>query len=330
MRGDPDIATEAPERRFYEAMREALTDALETDADVLVMGESIRAGTWPYTKGLAATFGEDRVIDTPIAECGLVGAAFGAAQAGLRPVVDLMYAGFAYQAGSEVFMQIGAYHFLHGSQHNVPMTLIGTFGVGKRVGHDHAVPIHGALMHHPGIKICVPSTPADAKGLLTAAIADPNPVFFLWHTGLLTLRGPVPDGRHVVPLGHADIKRAGRDVTVLALGQQVHVALAAAEALAGEIDVEVLDPRSVEPFDLDSLLASVARTTRLVVVDEAWGRAGFAAEVSALMMEHGYDLLDAPVARVCHPPIPIPGGYMDAYTMPTVDRVTEAIREVCR
>lgn len=322
-------ATALREIRFYEAIREAISGEMDADPDVLLMGESIQAGTWPYTKGLAERFGVERVIDTPIAETGLVGAAFGAAQAGLRPIIDFMYAGFSYQAGSEVFMQVGAYHFLHGSKHPVPMTMIGTFGVGKRVGHDHAVPMYGALMHHPGLKICVPSNPADAKGLMTAAIRDNNPVFFLWHTHHLTMRGDVPEGEHLVPLGKAAVVRDGTDVTIVTLGQQVQHAVAAAGSVEDKISVEIIDARSVEPFDIDTVLKSVEKTTRLVIVDEDWGRAGFAAEVSALMMEQGYDLLDAPVLRVCHPAIPIPGGYMDSYTMPTPERIVAALEEVC-
>jgi pyruvate dehydrogenase E1 component beta subunit len=317
------------ELRFYEAMREALTEEMQRDESVFLIGESIRAGTWPYTKGLSERFGDERVVDTPLAEPGIVGCAFGAAQEGLRPVVDFMYAGFMYQAGSEVFLQAGGYHFIHGSQHPLPMTMIGTCGVGKRVGHEHAILPHGALIHHPGIKVCSPSTPYDAKGLLKAAIRDNNPVFFLWHTGLISLRGVVPTDDYVVPLGVADVKREGADVTVLTSGLQVHNALNVAEKLAREISVEVVDARSFEPFDLECLLKSVAKTTRLVIVDEDFERGGFAAEISAQMMEHAYDLLDAPVKRVCHPQIPIPGGYIDAYTMPTPERIEAAIREVC-
>jgi len=318
------------ELRFYEAMREALTEEMQRDEKVFLLGTSIRAGTFPYSKGLTELFGEDRVVDTPLAETGMAGCAMGAAQEGLRPVVDFMYAGFAYYAGSEVFLQAGQYHFLHGSQHPVPMTMIGTCGVGKRVAHEHSILPYGALIHHPGIKVCMPSTPYDAKGLLKSAIRDNNPVFFLWHTGLMTHRGPVPEEDYLVPLGVADVKRQGADVTVLTSGFQVHNVLKVAEQLAGEIDVEVVDARSFEPFDIECLLKSVAKTTRLVIVDEDFETGGFAAEVSAQVMERGYDLLDAPVKRVCHPQIPIPGGYMDAYTMPTPERIEAAIREVCQ
>jgi acetoin:2,6-dichlorophenolindophenol oxidoreductase subunit beta len=176
----------------------------------------------------------------------------------------------------------------------------------------------------------MPSTPYDAKGMLKAAIRDNNPVFFLWHIGLMTLRGDVPASDYVVPLGAAAVRRNGADVTVLASGVQAHNALKVADRLTGQIDVEVVDARSFEPFDLQCLLRSVEKTTRLVIVDEDFERAGFAAEVTALVMEHGYDLLDAPVKRVCHPNFPIPGGYIDVYTTPTEERIEAAIRDVCR
>ena len=270
------------------------------------------------------------MLDAPLAEPGGVGTAFGAAQEGLRPVLDFMYAGFAYYAGSEVFIQASQYHFLHGSKHPLPMTLIGTCGVGRRVANEHAILPYGALIHHPGIKVCMPSTPYDAKGLLKAAIRDNNPVFFLWHTSMMNNKGPVPAEDYVVPLGVADVKRAGKDVTVLASGLQVQNALKVAETLSAEISVEVIDARSFEPFDLECLLKSVEKTSRLVVVDEDYERGGFAAEICAQMMEHGYDLLDAPVKRVCHPNMPVPGGYIDVYTMPTLERIEAGIRDVCR
>ena len=313
-----------------EAMREAMVEEMRRDENVLTLGISIRAGTFTHTKGLIDEFGERRVIDTPLSETGCWGAAFGAAQEGLRPVLDFMYAGFFYYAGSEVFLQTGQYHFLHGSQHPVPMTMIGTCGVGRRVGNEHATLPYGALIHHPGMKVCMPSTPYDAKGLLKAAIRDNNPVFFLWHTSMMGTKGMVPSEDYVVELGVADVKREGTDITVLASGFQVQNALQVAQKLQDEISIEVIDARSFEPFDLPCLLKSVTKTTRLVIVDEDFERGGFAADVCAQMMEHGYDLLDAPVKRVCHPQMPVPGGYMDVYTMPTPARIEAAVREVCR
>lgn len=313
-----------------EAMQEAYAEEMRRDERVFMLGTCIQAPSFPHTKGLCAEFGPDRVRDTPIAECGTAGAAIGAAQEGLRPIADFMYAGFSYYAASEIFLQAGQYHFVHGSKVPLPIVFVGTCGAGRRVGNEHATLPYGTLIHHPGIKVCMPSTPYDAKGLMKAAIRDNNPVFYLWHTGMMMNKGPVPEGDYVVPLGLADVKRVGSDVTVLASGQQVHTALKAAESLTGEIDVEVVDARSFEPFDLQTLLESIEKTSRLVIVDEDYERGGFAAEVISQVMEHGYDLLDAPVKRVCHPHVPIPGGYMDVYTMPTPDRVTAAIRAVCQ
>ncbi len=313
-----------------EAMREAYAEEMRRDERVFMMGTCIQTPTFPHTKGLCEEFGAARVLDTPIAEAGTAGAAMGAAQEGLRPIADFMYAGFAYYAASEIFLQAAQYYFLHGSQWPLPIVFVGTCGVGRRVGNEHATLPYGALIHHPGIKVCMPSTPYDAKGLMKAAIRDNNPVFYLWHTSMMMNKGPVPDDDYVVPLGLAAVKREGGDVTVLASGNQVHTALKAAENLKDAISVEVVDARSFEPFDLATLLKSVEKTTRLVIVDEDFERGGFAAEVSAQVMEHGYDLLDAPVKRVCHANFPVPGGYIDAYSMPTPDRVEAAIREVCR
>jgi len=311
-----------------EAIREAYIEEMQRDEDVFLMGTSILAGTFPHTLGLGEMFGEKRVLDTPLAEPNMAGCAMGSAMMGLRPVVDFMYAGFAYFAGSEVFIQTGQYHFLHGSQHPLPLVFVGTCGVGRRVANEHSILPYGALIHHPGIKVCMPSTPYDAKGLMKSAIRDDNPVFYLWHTSLVAQKGPVPEKEYLVPLGVADVKREGTDVTIL-VGFQVHNALQVAKKLEDEISIEVIDARSLEPFDIDTLLSSVEKTTRLVIVDEDYERAGFAAEVSAQMMEKGYDLLDAPVQRVCHPHMPVPGGYIDAYTIPTPARIEAAVRKVC-
>ena len=313
-----------------EAIREAYVEEMRRDERIFMLGISIQAGTFPHTKNLCDEFGTERIRDTPLAETAMVGCAMGAAQEGLRPILDFMYAGFSYYAGSELFLQAGQYHFLHGSQLPLPMVMVGTCGVGRRVANEHATLPYGALIHHPGIKVCMPSTPYDAKGLMKAALRDDNPVFFLWHINLMMLKGHVPTEDYIVPLGVADVKRPGTDVTVLTSGQQVSAVLKVAEKLKDEISIEVIDARSFEPFDRETLLKSIEKTTRLVIVDEDFERGGFAAEVSAQVMEHGYDLLDAPVKRVCHPNIPIPGGYIDVYTMPTLERIEEAVRDVCR
>jgi pyruvate/2-oxoglutarate/acetoin dehydrogenase E1 component len=313
-----------------EAIREAYVEEMRRDPRVFLLGTSIQAPTFPHTKGLCAEFGESRILDTPIAETAMTGAAMGAALEGLRPVVDYMYAGFSYCAASEAFIQAGQYHFLHGSQHPMPMVMVGTCGVGRRVANEHATLPYGMILHHPGIKVCMPSTPYDAKGLMKAAIRDNNPVFFLWHTSMMMQKGYVPEEDYIVPLGSADVKRRGTDVTILASGLQVVHSLQVAETLAGRVSVEVVDPRSFEPFDRDTLLQSIEKTHRLIIVDEDFERGGFASEVMAQVVEHGYHFLNTSPKRICHPHFAVPGGYIDAYTMPTPQRIEAAVLQMCQ
>jgi pyruvate/2-oxoglutarate/acetoin dehydrogenase E1 component len=329
MNSEATTASRSREITLTEAIREAYVDEMRRDDRVLMLGTSIRAGTFPHTKDLVDEFGKERILDTPLAETAMAGAAMGAALEGLRPIVDFMYAGFSYMAASELFIQSGQYHFLHGSQHPMPFVMVGTCGIGRRVANEHAILPYGTVMHHPGIKVCMPSTPYDAKGLMKAAIRDNNPVLYLWNTTMMMQKGHVPEEDYVIPLGVADIKRDGDDVTILASGFQVGNALEVAEKLAGRVSVEVLDPRSFEPFDRDTLLRSIEKTSRLVIVDDDYERGGFASEVMAQVMEYGYDLLDAPAVRICHPHMPIPGGYIDVYTMPTSDRIEAAVLKLC-
>jgi pyruvate dehydrogenase E1 component beta subunit len=242
-----------------------------------------------------------------------------------------MFGGFSYVTFSEASVTTGQYHFLHGSQHPLPLVITAGVGTGQRLANDHAMSIHGTFAHHPGIKVAMPSTPYDAKGMFKAAIRDNNPVVIPWHMGIMMQKGEVPDvgEDYVVPLGVADVKREGSDVTVLANSLQLQHALEVAERLAGEISVEVIDPRSFVPFDMETLLNSLEKTNRLVVVDEDWESGGFAATVSARVMEQGFDLLDAPVLRVTLPNMPVPGGYMEEYVAPNPERIEAAIREVC-
>jgi pyruvate dehydrogenase E1 component beta subunit len=295
------------------------------------VGQDIRGAIFPHTKGLVEEFGPERIVDTPIAESGMYGVAFGAAQEGMRPVVDFMFGGFSYVTFSECSVTTGQYHFLHGSQHALPLVITAGVGTGQRLANDHAMSIHGTFAHHPGIKVAMPSTPYDAKGMFKAAIRDDNPVVIPWHMGIMMLKGEVPEvgEDYVVPLGVADVKRQGSDVTVLANSLQLQHALKVAEKLEGELSVEVIDPRSFVPFDMDTLLRSLEKTNRLVVVDEDWESGGFAATVSARVMEQGFDLLDAPVTRVTLPNMPVPGGYMEEYVAPNPERIEAAIRAVC-
>jgi pyruvate dehydrogenase E1 component beta subunit len=314
---------------LIEAIKEAYQEEMRRDDAVFMVGQDIRGGIFPHTKGLVEEFGPDRILDTPIAESGMYGAAFGAAQEGMRPIVDFMFGGFSYVTFSECSVTTGQYYFLHGSQQSLPIVMTAGVGTGQRLANDHAMSIHGTFAHHPGIKVAMPSTPYDAKGMFKAAIRDDNPVMIPWHMGIMMLKGEVPEEDYVVPLGVADVKREGTDCTVLANSMQLQNALKVAEKLEGDISVEVIDPRSFVPFDIETVLTSLEKTNRLVVVDEDWESGGFAATVSARIMEQGFDLLDAPVTRVTLPNMPVPGGYMEEYVAPNPEKIEAAIRAVC-
>ncbi len=314
---------------LVDALNEAYQEELRRDDTVFLIGQDIRGGVFNHTMGLVQEFGPERIIDTPIAESGMFGTAFGAAQEGFRPIVDFSFGGFSYVAFSECTVTTGQYHFLHGSQMPLPLVMTAAVGSGMRLANDHAMSIHGAFAHHPGIKVVMPSTPYDAKGLMKAAIRDNNPVMLTWHLGTMMDRGHVPEEDYVVPLGVANVVREGTDITVLANAVQLKNTLEVAEKLEAEgISCEVIDPRSFVPFDMDTLLQSLEKTNHLVIVDEDWESGGFAATVSSRVMEQGFDLLDAPVIRVCTPNMPLPGGYMEEYIAPNPDKIEIAIRTV--
>lgn len=314
---------------LIEALREAFIEELERDEKVFLVGQDLRGGIYPHTMGLVDKFGPDRIVDTPISETGMYGTAFGAALAGYRPIVDFMFGAFSYVTFSEAAVTTGQQYFLHGSQTPLPLVMTTAVGAGGRLANDHSMSIHGTFLHHPGIKVAMPSTPYDAKGLMKAAIRDNNPVLIPWHLGLMMEKGPVPEEDYVVPLGVAEVKREGTDVTVLANSFQLKNALAVVKKLEKEFSVEVIDPRSFEPFDMETLMRSLEKTNRLVIVDEDWESGGFASTLAARVMEQGFDLLDAPVTRVCFPNLPVPGGHMEPYIMPNQKKIEAAIRQVC-
>lgn len=315
------------EKAYIQAIHEALAEEMKRDEKVFIVGESVRGGSFGSTTGLAQIFGPDRLLDTPIAETGVVGAGLGAAMCGYRPIVDLMFADFMYVAGDEIFLKASQWRFLHGGKVDVPVTIIGAVGGGLMLANEHSqVPV-APLLHATGIKVVLPSTPYDAKGLLKTAIRDNNPVFFFWHKALMMTLGEVPDEEYTIPFGLADIKRPGTDVTVVASGMMLHYALAAAEDLEG-ISLEVIDPRTFEPLDLDTILTSVRKTGRLIIMDEDRGRCGFAAELGFQVMEKAFDSLDAPIKRICSPNYPIPGGLMEAQYLPNPERLVKAAHEI--
>ena len=317
------------EMTFIHAIREAIQQEMRRDESVFVVGQDIRGGVYPHTLDLIDEFGPDRIVDTPIAETAMHGVAIGSALLGYRPIVDFMFASTALTAFTETAVMTGQQYFLHGSKHPVPLVMTGAWGIGKRTANDHAMPIHGFYARQPGLKVAMPSTPYDAKGLFTAAIRDNNPVMMPWCTGIMMLKGDVPEESYELPLDKAIIKREGTDVTVLANSEQLQFALKVAGKLDGEISVEVIDPISFAPIDMETILTSLGKTNRLVVVDEDFESGGFAATVSARVVEQGFDLLDAPISRVTFPNMPIPGGYMEDYLRPNPKKIEAAIRAVC-
>jgi acetoin:2,6-dichlorophenolindophenol oxidoreductase subunit beta len=317
------------EKLYAQAMSEALNEEMERDEKVFIVGESVRSGgiARAYT-GFYKKFGADRILDTPISETGIAGAGIGAALCGYRPVVDLMFSDFIFVAGDEIFLKAPQWHFLHGGKVTMPVTFLGAVGAGLKLANEHSKTPLVPLLHFPGIKVVFPSTPYDAKGLLKTAIRDNNPVFFLWHKALSFSAGEVPEGEYTIPFGVADVKKEGSDVTVVASGMMVHYALKVAADLEGQISLEVIDPRSYEPLDLNTILKSVEKTGRLVIVDEDTERCGFAAELGFQVMEKAFDLLDAPIKRVCSPNYPIPGGYVEAAYLPNPDKIAAAVKDV--
>lgn len=315
-------------KTYVQAMNEALVEEMTRDEKVFLVGESIRGGSFGVTSGIVQRFGKERVLDTPISETGVAGAGIGAALAGYRPVVDFMFADFMYVAGDEIFLKASQWRFIHGGKVDMPVVFLGAVGGGMMLCNEHSQVPSASILHAPGLKLVQPSTPYDAKGLLKSAIRDDNPVAFFWHKLLLGSAGEVPDEEYVVPLGAAEVKREGSDATVVATSMMVHHALKAAAELEGKISVEVIDPRTLEPLDMETILKSVEKTGRVVIVDEDTERCGFAAELGFKIMDQGFDFLDAPIKRVCAANYPIPGGYMERQVLPNPTKVKAAIEAV--
>jgi pyruvate/2-oxoglutarate/acetoin dehydrogenase E1 component len=318
-----------PETTYLEAITSTLAEEMRADERVLVLGEDVaEGGPWGATAGLAEEFGPERVRNTPISEAAIAGIAIGAAQSGLRPVVEIMFVDFLTLALDQLVNQAAKAHFMSGGQLAVPMVLRTQGGAGQRGGAQHSQSLEAWLTHIPGLKVAMPATAADAGGLLRSAIADPNPVVFVENKTLYFRKENAEPGD--VPLGRAKVVRPGRDVTVVALSRLVHESLAAAEELAGDgIEVEVIDPRTLVPLDLDTIVESVARTHRLVVAHEAVVHGGFGAEIAAQVQASAFDELDAPVARVGAPfaPIPFSPPLEDAYLADRAD-VVAAVRSL--
>jgi pyruvate/2-oxoglutarate/acetoin dehydrogenase E1 component len=319
------------ELTLVEAVNDALHTELARDANVMVIGEDVgrAGGVFRATAGLLDRFGANRCVDTPLAEAGMLGAAIGLCMAGWRPVCEMQYDAFSYPCLDQLITHVGRYRWRSGGRMEFPITIRMPYGGGVRAPELHDDSPEAYYVHTPGIKVAIPSTPADAKGLLAAAIRDPDPVV-IFEPKLVyrTARGEVPEGDYVVPLGQARIARAGSDVTLIAYGAMVSVCERAAEALQGEASCEVLDIRSLRPLDEAAILASVAKTGRVVIVHEAPRTAGFGAELAALIAERAIFDLRGPILRVTGFDVPYPYWTIEDAYMPSVDRVAAAVRTV--
>lgn len=315
---------------YRDAIREALREEMRRDDRVFVMGEDVAVygGLFKVTEGLLAEFGPERVFDTPLSESVLVGAAVGASLMGMRPIAEVMFADFTTVAMDAIVNHAAKINYMSGGETPAPLVLRMAYGAGPRWGSHHTQSVESWIANVPGLTIVMPTTPYDAKGLLKAAIRTPNPVIFLEHKLLYGKKGDVPEGEYIVPIGKAEIKRPGNAVTVVASGLMVDRALGAARTLADEgISAEVIDLRSVQPLDEDTILASVEKTGRLVIVHEAPVRGGFGGEIAAVVANKGLGFLDAPIERVGAPWTPVPFGkvLVDAY-VPKEDDIIQAVR----
>ena len=312
---------------FIQAVREAFQEEMRRDERVFVMGQDVQAGIFATTSGLVDEFGAARVINTPICESASTSAAVGAAMTGMRPVVQIMFGDFNYMAMEITANQAGQWHYISDGALKVPMVIETPSGARGGAGYGHSQSLEAAFMLPPGLKVAVPSTPYDAKGLLKSAIRDENPVIFFEHRRLLTQRGYVPEEEYLIPLGQADIKREGKDVTLVALSATLQKALRAAERLSQQgIEVEVIDPRTLVPLDKETIFESLRKTYHLVVVEEGRQRGGFGAELSATAMDEWFDYLDAPVQRLGTISTPLPySPVLEAACIPSEDDIVRAV-----
>ena len=319
---------------FSEATLEAMSEEMERDSSVFVLGEDIarQGGIFGQFKGLPQKFGTERVLDTPISETAIVGAAVGAALAGMRPVADMHFADFIGVCMDEVFNQMAKVRFMFGGQCKVPMVLRAPDGIIRSAAAQHSQSVEAWFMHIPGVKVVIPSNPADAKGLLKAAIRSDDPVLYFEHKVLFPMKGPVPDGEHIVPIGKANVSRKGKDVTIVSYSLMMHRALEAAEKLAAEgIQAEVIDLRTISPIDKETIFDSVRKTKRLVIVHEAVKQGGVGAEISALVAEEMIDWLDAPIRRIGAPFVPVPfSPPLEQLVKISADHITKTVKEICR
>ena len=318
---------------YREALNQALAEEMERDQNVFLMGEEVGLynGAYKVSKGLLDRFGEMRVVDTPITELGFAGVGVGAAMLGLRPIVEFMTFNFSILAMDQVFNSAAKVLYMSGGQFKCPIVFRGPTGAALQLSAQHSQALEATYAHFPGLKVVAPGTPADAKGLLKAAVRDDDPVMVMEAEMLYNVKGEVPDhDDHVVPLGLAEVKRAGSDVTILTHGKMVHVALQAAQSLEKEgVHAEIVDLRSLRPLDVETIAQSIAKTNRAVYVEEGWSYAGIGATIAATVYEECFDDLDAPVVRVHQADVPMPyAKTLEKIAKPSAERVVAACNKV--
>jgi pyruvate/2-oxoglutarate/acetoin dehydrogenase E1 component len=327
------VGTAVRELTFAEAIREAIMEEMRRDSRVYVLGEDVAEAGTPFKvlSGLVEEFGKARVVDTPISEAGFTGIGVGAAMTGLRPVVDIMFGDFLTLIMDQIVNQAAKVHYMSGGKWKVPMVLRTTMGAARRSAAQHSQSLHAWASHAPGLKVVLPSTPYDAKGLMKTAIRDDNPVIFFEDKMMYKLKGPVPTGEYTIPFGQADIKRPGTDITLVATSSMVQVALGAATSLEEiGISAEVVDPRTTWPLDEKTIVESARKTSRAIVIDEGYGRYGVTSEIAAVIAEGAFYDLDGPVRRMgaMHVPVPFSPPLEDV-TVPNERSVFELARELC-
>ena len=321
------------EMTLGQAIREALAEEMRRDARVFILGEDVAEAGTPFKvlSGLVEEFGPARVIDSPISEAGITGIGVGGAMTGMRPIIDIMFGDFITLALDQIVNQAAKVHYMSGGKLKVPLVVRTTLGATRRTAAQHSQSLHAWVSHIPGLKVVLPSTPYDAKGLLKTAIRDDNPVIFFEDKMMYQLKGLVPEGDYTIPFGVADIKRTGTDITLVATSSMVQVALEAAEQLATlDISAEVIDPRTMFPLDAETLIESAKKTSRAIVVDEGYERYGVTAELAAVMADGAFYYLDAPVKRMGAMNVPVPfSPVLEDLTVPTAEKVAELAKTLC-
>ena len=316
------------------AVREAIAEEMRRDPTVFLMGEDVAEAGTPFKvlKGLLEEFGPERIMDTPISEPGFTGIGLGAAMTGMRPVVDIMFGDFLFLALDQIANQAAKVHYMSGGKLKAPIVIRTTLGATRRSAAQHSQSLHAIVSHIPGLKVALPSTPYDAKGLMKTAIRDDSPVVIFEDKMMYTVKGNVPSGDYTIPFGQADVKRSGDDITLVATSSMVLVALAAAEMLAKEgISAEVIDPRTTVPLDVRTMVDSAIKTGRAIVIDEGYQSYGVTAEIASVITEGAFYHLDAPVRRMGAMDVPIPfSPALEDLTVPTAEKVADLARELCR